>query len=175
MSRFGWNGLILAGGLLLVLGGAGCGYRFQSAGAIPAGLEPIYIEVFENRTSQAGLETTVTNAVVAEFSRRSPFALSAGGAGAGAVMKGVIRSVELKTIASRGRDVAGQRRVTLSLEVRLVRADGKAAWAVKNLVDNEAFGVSNDKFANEDLQRAALATVAARLAERIYNRLTDDF
>ncbi|RPJ72569.1 MAG: hypothetical protein EHM15_08950 [Desulfobacteraceae bacterium] len=173
MFRFEWKTLLAACGLLLALGG--CGYRFQSAGTIPAGLEPIFIDVFQNRTNEAGLETTVTNAVVVEFTQRNRAALATTAAGASVIMKGVIRSLQVQTISSRGRDVSGERRVTLTLEVQLVQPDGKVAWAVKNLTDNETFRVTNDNFVNSDLQRAASAIVATRLAERIYSRLIDEF
>lgn len=168
--------LLTAGCVLLaLLPGASCGYRFQSAGKIPEGLEPIFIDVFENRTNEAGLEATVTNAVVIEFARRNRSALAANAAAASVVMKGVIRSVDLQTISTRGRDVAGERSVTLTVDVQLVKPSGEVGWAVRNLTDNEAYRVTNDKFVNDDLQRAALGLVATRIAERIYSRLTDEF
>lgn len=168
-----WKSLPAACALLLLVGS--CGYRFQSAGNIPDGVAPVFVEMFENRTNQAGLEVTVTNAVMLEFTRRNPSAIAGAAADAGTVMKGVIRSVELETISSRGRDVAGERRVTLKLEVRLVQPDGKVARAIRNLEDHEGFPVTEEKFLNDERQRAALGIVASRLAERIYNRLTDEF
>ena len=158
-----------------IWGMVACGYHFQTAGVIPAGLEPIFIEVFENRTNQAGLETTVTNAVVFEFVKRNEAALARNAADASVVMKGVIRSVELQTISTRGRDVAGERQVTMRIDVQLVAADGKVKWAAKNLSDNEAYSVSNDKFLNDERQRAALGLVSTRIAERVYDRLSDNF
>ena len=158
-----------------IWGMVACGYHFQTAGVIPAGLEPIFIEVFENRTNQAGLETTVTNAVVFEFVKRNEAALARNAADASVVMKGVIRSVELQTISTRGRDVAGERQVTMRIDVQLVAADGKVRWAAKNLSDNEAYPVSNDKFLNDERQRAALGLVSMRIAERVYDRLIDNF
>lgn len=158
-----------------IWGMVACGYHFQTAGIIPAGLEPIFIEVFENRTNQAGLETTVTNAVVFEFVKRNEAALARNAADASVVMKGVIRSVELQTISTRGRDVAGERQVTMRIDVQLVAADGQVKWAAKNLSDQEAYSVSNDKFLNEEKQRAALGLVSTRIAERVYDRLIDNF
>jgi len=158
-----------------IWGMVACGYHFQTAGVIPAGLEPIFIEVFENRTNQAGLETTVTNAVVFEFVKRNEAALARNAADASVVMKGVIRSVELQTISTRGRDVAGERQVTMRIDVQLVAADGQVKWAAKNLSDNQAFSVSNDNILNDERQRAALGLVSMRIAERVYDRLIDNF
>jgi outer membrane lipopolysaccharide assembly protein LptE/RlpB len=158
-----------------IWGMVACGYHFQTAGIIPAGLEPIFIEVFENRTNQAGLETTVTNAVVFEFVKRNEAALARNATDASVVMKGVIRSVELQTISTRGRDVAGERQVTMRIDVQLVAADGKVRWAAKNLSGQEAYPVSNDTFLNAERQRAALGLVSIRIAERVYDRLIDNF
>jgi outer membrane lipopolysaccharide assembly protein LptE/RlpB len=152
-----------------------CGYHFQTAGVIPAGLEPIFVEVFQNRTNQAGLETTVTNAIAFEFVKRNDASLAHSAADASVIMKGVIQSVELQTVSTRGRDVAGERQVTMRIDVQLVAADGKVKWAAKNLSGQESYAVSNDKFLNDERQRAALGLVSTRIAERVYDRLTDNF
>lgn len=152
-----------------------CGYHFQTAGVIPAGLEPIFVEVFQNRTNQAGLETTVTNAIAFEFVKRNDASLAHNAADASVIMKGVIQSVELQTVSTRGRDVAGERQVTMRIDVQLVAADGKVKWAAKNLSGQESYAVSNDKFLNDERQRAALGLVSTRIAERVYDRLTDNF
>jgi outer membrane lipopolysaccharide assembly protein LptE/RlpB len=152
-----------------------CGYHFQTAGGIPAGLEPIFVEVFQNRTNQAGLETTVTNAIAFEFVKRNDASLAHNAADASVIMKGVIQSVELQTVSTRGRDVAGERQVTMRIDVQLVAADGKVKWAAKNLSGQESYAVSNDKFLNDERQRAALGLVSTRIAERVYDRLTDNF
>ncbi|MDO8942500.1 MAG: hypothetical protein Q7U75_04915, partial [Desulfobacterales bacterium] len=70
---------------------------------------------------------------------------------------------------------AGERQVTMRIDVQLVAADGKVKWEVKNLSDNEAYPVSNDKFLNDERQRVALGLVSTRIAERVYDRLIDNF
>jgi hypothetical protein len=173
MCSFGWKALLITSGLMLAQGG--CGYRFESAGTIPDGLEPIFIQNFENRTNELNLETTVTQAFVSYFTRRDPSALAANAVEARVLMRGVIRSIELQTISTRGRDIAGERRVTLSVDIQLVRPDGSVAWDVQNLTDNDAFAVTNDKLLNDDRQRATLLFVAGRMAERFYSRLVGEF
>jgi outer membrane lipopolysaccharide assembly protein LptE/RlpB len=164
--------LVCAAWVLLV---CACGYRFQGAGKLPGNIANVFIEGFENRTGETGLETTVTNAVIFEFTKRNKAALAQAAAGADAVMRGAIHSLNLQTVSARKKDLAGERRVTLSVDVQLVQADGKVLWAAKGVADNETFPVTDDKLLNERLQRQALATTAVRLAERVYNRLTDDF
>ena len=153
----------------------GCGYRFQGAGNLPAKVEHVFVETFENRTGEAGLETTLSNAIVIEFTKRNKAALAAEAAGADAIMRGVVQSISLQTVSTRKKDAAGERRVTLTVDVLLVQPDGKVVWAARGVSDNETYSVTDDKLLNERRQRAATFATAVRLAERIYNRLTDDF
>jgi outer membrane lipopolysaccharide assembly protein LptE/RlpB len=161
--------------ILAAIASAACGYRFQQQARLPGGAQRLYVDIFENRTNQAGLETTVTNAVVFEFIKRGETDIVKEASQAELVMKGIIRSVEIRTVATRNKDAAGERQVTLTLDVRLVQPDGKTAWSANGLMDGEAYVVTSDKFLNDDRQRATLALAATRIAERIYNRFTDDF
>jgi hypothetical protein len=48
-------------------------------------------------------------------------------------------------------------------------------WEAKELSDNYAYPVTDEKFENERRERRTAAMAAARIAERIFNRFTDDF
>lgn len=152
-----------------------CGYHFQQAARLPGGAQRLYVDIFENRTNQAGLETTVTNAVVFEFVKRGETDMVKEASQAELIMKGIIRTVEIRTVATRGKDAAGERQVNITLDVRLVQPDGKIVWSAIGLTDGDAYVVGSDKFLNDDKQRATLALAATRIAERIYNRFTDNF
>ncbi|MCK7504118.1 MAG: hypothetical protein MZV70_08485 [Desulfobacterales bacterium] len=59
--------------------------------------------------------------------------------------------VELQTVSSRGKDAAGERHVTLTLDVQLVAPDGKVAWAANGLSDSEAYvGYRTTRFLNDE-------------------------
>jgi hypothetical protein len=172
-------GVKSASGALVILGAmallAACGYRFQGGAVLPAHAQHLYVETFQNRTNQGELEALVTNAVVFEFTRRSDTIIAADPSTADLRLRGVIRSLDLQTISSRGKDSAGERRVTLKLDVQLVQADGQMVWEAKGLSDNDAYPVTDDKFENERRERRTAELVATRIAERIFNRFTDDF
>jgi outer membrane lipopolysaccharide assembly protein LptE/RlpB len=155
--------------------GVACGYRFQGPAQLPGNARNLYIETFQNRTSQLGLEVLVANAIVFEFTQRDETLIAADPSTADLLMRGVIRSLESQTISSRAKDAAGERRVTLQLDVQLVRSDGQVVWEAKGLSDNEAYPVTDDKFENEQRERRTAVLVAGRIAERIFNRFTDDF
>jgi outer membrane lipopolysaccharide assembly protein LptE/RlpB len=152
-----------------------CGYRFQGPAQLPGNARNLYIETFQNRTSQEGLEVLVANAIVFEFTKRSDTLVASDPAAADLLMRGAIRSLESQTISSRSKDAAGERRVTLQLDVQLVRPDGQVVWEAKGLSDNDAYPVTDDKFENEQRERRTAVLVASRIAERIFNRFTDDF
>lgn len=167
--------LWLASAAFMVISTVACGYRFQGDAKLPAGAQTLWVDVFENRTNVAGLETIVTNGMVFEFTKRSRIILVSDASPADLVMRGVIRSVESKTVASRNKDAAGERRVTLTLDVRLVQPSGKVVWSANGLSDSEVYVVSNDKIFSDEKEQATLGIVAGRIAEKIFNRFTDDF
>jgi len=152
-----------------------CGYHFQQQARLPGDAKRLYVDIFENRTNQAGLETTVTNAVVFEFVKRGETDMVKEPSQADLIMKGVIRSVQISTAATRSNSGAGERQVSITLDVRLVQQDGNVVWSANGLSDNDAYVVGADKFLNDDKQRATLGLVSTRIAERIYNRFTDNF
>lgn len=158
-----------------LVGVLSCGYRFQGSGRLPGGVERVFVETFENRTTETGLETLVTSAVVFQITKRQQSAVAASAESADAVLKGVIQSVSVQTVSTRGKDSAGERRVTLRADIRLIHKEGRILWEARGVSEYETFSVSDDKFANERRQRAAIGGAASRIAEKILNRLTDDF
>jgi outer membrane lipopolysaccharide assembly protein LptE/RlpB len=152
-----------------------CGYRFAGSGGFPHNVEKIFIEVFENRTTQTGVERTVTNQLVFEFTRQREASLAGSADEADAVLKGVIASIRTETISRIGTELANEREVVMTVEVKLVKNDGAIIWAAKGLQDREAFGVSDSKLETDRSQDLAIARLSERMSERIFNRLTDDF
>lgn len=153
-----------------------CGYKFVGqGGAFPQNVQQIYVEMFKNNTTQTGLENTITNALVFEFTRRNKAALAGSLEQADAALSGVITGKTVQTVAPRGKDAAAQRRVTLSLNLKLVRVGGEIIWAGSSIRDNAVYPVAEDKLTTEQNEREAILIIATRLAEGIYNQLTDNF
>jgi outer membrane lipopolysaccharide assembly protein LptE/RlpB len=153
-----------------------CGYQFVGqGGAFPDNVERIHVEMLANKTSQTGLENTVTNQIIFEFTRRNKAALADSLENADALLSGVVASKTVQTVAPKGKDAAAQRRVTVSLNLKLTRVGGQIIWVGSGITDNEVYPVAGDKLATEQNEREAILLLSARLAERIYNRLTDNF
>jgi len=154
----------------------GCGYRFAGTGAYPEGVESIFVEVMENRSSKTGVERIVTNQIIFEFTRQREKSLSSTPETADAVLKGVIVTIRTQTISRVGQEVANQREAVMTLDMKLVKKDGEVIWALKGLRDREAYDVSNvSKIETDQNEALAITRMSERLSERIFSRLTDDF
>ena len=166
-------GFIILGTLAI----CACGYRFAGQGAFPEGVEHIFIEVFENQTSKTGVEREVTNQVIFEFTRQRKKGLADSTRQADAVLKGVIRSIRTQTIAKVGTELASQREVVMTVDLRLIKPEGgNVLWAANGVTEREAYDVvENSKLATDQNERVAIARLSERMSERIFSRLTNDF
>jgi len=165
-------------GLLILLSGlvTACGYRFAGSGAFPEGVNTIYVEVIENRTSKTGAERIVTNQLIFEFSRRRENSLVSKLDEADAILKGSINSIRTQTISRVDSEVANEREVTMTVDLKLIKRDGGAvAWAANGLSDREAYDVLDSKIETDRNEEQAIRRLSERISERIFNRLTDDF
>ncbi len=152
-----------------------CGYRFSGSGGFPDNVEKIFIEILENRTSKAGIERVVTNQLVFEFTRQREKSLASGPQDADATLKGVIQSIRTRTISRIGTQVANEREVTMTLDLRLIKHNGEVIWVAKGLSDRQAYDISDLKIENDRNENLAIARLSERISERVFSRLTDDF
>lgn len=161
--------------LFFILGILGCGYHFPGGGQFPEGVSQIHIEVFNNKSSESGVENIVTRNMINEFTLRQEESLATSIDTADAILGGAVTGISIRTIASKGESSASERRVTVSVDFKLTRKDGQLIWAAKGITDNEAYPVSTDKNVTENNKRIAIDDASKRIVERALNRLTDDF
>ena len=154
-----------------------CGYRFSGQGGFPKGVEHIFIEVFDNLTSNTGIERVVTNQVVFEFTRQREKSLASSKETADAVLKGEIKTIRTQTISRVGTEVANQREVVMTVNLKLVKRDGgEVIWVAKDVTDRQAFDVDeNSKLVTDQNENLAITRLSERMSERIFSRLTSDF
>ncbi len=152
-----------------------CGYRVAGSGELPDNIEKIFIEVFKNSTSKAGIERVVTNQLIFEFTRQREKILANEAINADATLKGVIKKIRTKTISRRGTELAREREVIMIIDLRLINQNGDVIWTAKALSDRQAYDVSDSKLENDRNESLAIAILSERISERIFSRLTDDF
>ena len=153
----------------------GCGYRFQGSGSFPHGVKHVFVEVLENQTSESGIETTVTNILINEFTLRDKETFVGNIDEADSILSGAVSRITFYTISAKGKDSAQERRVTVWVSLKLTDREGSVLWVAKELSDNEAYRVVEDKNVTERNKRVAIGLASRRIAERALNRLTDEF
>ncbi len=161
--------------LLLWICFSACGYSFRGGGNFPAGIKSICITVPGNRTSETGMENIVANALDYEIFRTGKV-ISTDKRKADAILSGVIDSMNIETISHRGAHTSLERRVRVSISLKLTDRTGKVIWSAKGLSSSQAYDVKqSDKSATEQNRRRAISALAKKIAEKVYNRLTESF
>ena len=159
--------------LILLLLLAGCGYHVPDAGDEWAGgtARRLYVDLFENKTSEPYLENYITDAIVEELSRSRLIALTEDPAAAELHLVGSVDSFSSRALAYSSADRISTYRATMSITARLVR-DGsdQVLWQQR-----QSRSEDYDAFLNKSLQlegqRLAAQQVAKRLAEDVYAEL----
>jgi outer membrane lipopolysaccharide assembly protein LptE/RlpB len=160
--------------IVILLFFSACGYRFAGSGNLPGGIQTVAIEIFENRTTETGLENIITNDLIYEFTRKGR-RVQKDSKKAEAVLTGVIGSERITTISRQAQQSALARRVTIVVSLKLTGSDGGVKWSASGISEFQDYNVTSDKQANEISKRQAIENLSKKLAEKVYNRLTDDF
>ncbi len=158
----------------LLMFSSACGYRFAGSGSFPAGIKSVRISILENRTSETGMENIITNDLIYEVTRDKKVALTSMDK-ADALLSGVIKSMSIETISRTGTHSSLERRVTVTVDLKLTGPNGGVIWSARGVSANEAYDVMSDKLATEQNRRDAISVLSKRLAEKAYNRITADF
>jgi len=154
---------------------AACGYRFGEQAGFPGDTERLFVKVLENKTQETGVESIVTEALLNELTLRKTNELASGFDDADVILSGVVELVTIITISVPKPDVAGERRVTVIVDLKLTKKDGSIVWAAKGLSDFEEYLVDTDTERTDANRRNAIGVLSKRIAERAVNRFSDDF
>lgn len=164
--------------LALLVAATACGYRFSNGRARsdldPARAQRIEVRFFENRSALPGFERMLADALVEEFSRRGELVpVFDGGAGAdGLILAGAIQSVRVDASASSSVGLSLENRLSVRLEVSLLRAGGDLVWSHERLALEERYLSSADAGVRESNREQALRKLAAEVAGRIHDEIT---
>lgn len=161
---------------LIILGlfFSACGYRFSGTGNLPADVQSVSIEILENRTIETMLGDMVTNDLIYEFVRNGQ-TVQRNKKEADAVLTGVIEEEFIRTISRQGQLNPIQRRVGITVSLKLTDRDGKVIWEASGVTGSEAYDVGANNELTRINKRAALKIISQRLSEDVYNRLTEKF
>jgi outer membrane lipopolysaccharide assembly protein LptE/RlpB len=161
--------------IISLFGISGCGYRFPGGGDIPGGLASVSIPLFTNLTNEIGLENIITNDLTNEFIVRRKKSLSTDDAAADGRLEGKIVSVNTRTITQTVSGGSVEREVVVAVNVRLLDKDGQVVWLAQNVSARENYDVGSNSTTADANRQEAIEALSVRLAEKIFNRLVEDF
>ncbi len=154
---------------------AACGYRFSGSGDLPAGLQSIFISMFENRSAEVGIESMFTSDLTNEFILKRKDDLASSEDQAEGVLKGIIRSISEKGISQTGLGTSVEREVVVTVAIRVIDQNEEILWRDNNIIAREVFAVGSSEEDTEQNKKDALVNLSKRLAQQIHNRLIEDF
>ncbi|MFQ5481102.1 MAG: LPS assembly lipoprotein LptE [Thermodesulfobacteriota bacterium] len=151
----------------------GCGYHIAGkSGTMPGGVTAVTMPVFTNATTKPDIEGIITSAFVTEFLTTIDVNKKAG-----AEIKGVIRSYNLRGVSYTKTDVTEEYRLTVVLSlVMRDKKDGQVLWADSSISDYEDFRVdTTDVARTEEVEIEVFKKLSKDLARKIKERMLDGF
>jgi len=158
--------------LLLV----GCGYHFAGGGDnIDPAIKTIFVETFDNRTSEAQAANYFQSAFASQFVQRGRFRLVSNLQEADAICRGAILALHTGSLSYQASNLAAEERMTVTLSISLEEnKSGKVLWASQNFVGTSDYAVAAVG-ATEANRRNALVKLADDTAERAYRLMMSGF
>ena len=161
--------------LLLIL--AGCGYHFSGEGPGPQpGLQSIAIPVFENNTSEPGLEALFASALRREFILRSQLQVVPIEK-AQAIMRGRIVNIWTSRVAQKQVQETVQTRLFITVDIRCEDTQsGKVIWQYPGYTYYRTYSeASSDPVVLFENRRSAEEFLAQEMSIRIHDRFLANF
>jgi len=165
-----WYALLLP--LLTVLC-ISCGYhRMETSADLPDWIHTIYVEPWENNTTETQMSVWITEALREEFLRDSGLVLTSRD-DADIILTGNVESVNVSGIAYISYDRAVEERVSADLSVKLYdRKTGEEIWQLTDIHREENYYVAKELMITESLKNDALKKLSRNVAEIIHHRVT---
>jgi hypothetical protein len=157
---------------LPALQGAGCGWRFSGpTDAIPEDLTTVAIPLWENQTSEPGLDTMFTNAAVKEFSTKGwlkPVAMDR----ADTILEGRIEFIDIQPLSFSSVAIELENRVRVTASATLRRKDDASIlWSSSRLVGEEEYDATPDFNVNLRNREQALRKLATDMAGAVHDEI----
>jgi hypothetical protein len=155
----------------------GCGYSFASRGeSIDKRIQKVYVESFDNRTAQAGMENYIRTAFINQFIQNSRFKIAQSAESADAIVKGKILNFNTSPLSYLKTDLAAEERATIILELTFQDSEsGKIIWSSKNMTDSVDYTLNEDINFLSATRKQALIKLANDMAEKAFNLMMSGF
>ncbi len=155
----------------------GCGYSFISRGeSIDHHIQKVYVQTFDNKTVQAGIENDVRTALINQFLQNSRFKIASGPESADATVSGKIVNLHTSTLSHLKNNLAAEERVTITMEVVFQdNLSGKIIWSARELTDSVDYTLTEDINLLPAARKQSLMKLADDMAEKAFNLMMSGF
>ncbi len=156
----------------------GCGYSFAPQGDhhIDNHIQKIYVESFDNKTSQAEIENYFRTAFINQFIQNSRLKIVDRAEAADAIVKGKIINFNLAPLSYSANTLAAEERATIVLELTFRENEsGKIIWSTKNFTGTADYGLSSDINLLPAIKKNAFIKLANDMAEKAFNQMMSGF
>jgi hypothetical protein len=157
--------------IVLLLSLMGCGYH--PLGAEPSGgvTRTLAVPLFNNRSTEVGLEAILANALIHSFSETRAVKVTPYEDGADLVLDGKVQSVDNTSVAYSSVTQSTVRRVIVRVELTLKQQDnGKVLWKDTQILE-EDYVVDPSYQAGEVTRAEGLRRAAVKMAQRVMNKV----
>ena len=154
-----------------------CGYGFAPKGDyIDKRIQNIYVEAFDNKTAQAGIENYVRTAFINQFIQNSRFKVVESAESADAIVKGKILNLNTSPLAYDSNSLVAEERATIILELTFQENEsGKIIWSSKNITGTVDYTLSTDINLIPAIKKDAFIKLANDTAEKAFNLMMSGF
>ncbi len=161
---------------LILIGGAGCGYHLAGQGnSLPDHLRKIAVPIFTNKSYEYGLESTVTQEVVASLNRRPGIEVVDSAEGADALFLGEILEYKyVPTLNSRREVTQYYIQITASVKCLDLIQD-KTYWENPTFIFHQIFKVTEGISSIQSNRQQAWKEAAEGFAESVTSVLLEGF
>jgi outer membrane lipopolysaccharide assembly protein LptE/RlpB len=155
---------------------AGCGYRFSPGGeSIDPGIHRVYIDNFDNKTTQPYVEIYFRNAFADQFRRTSRFTLAESKVKSDASVKGSVNVTTFNPVAYTKSDFATEDRVTIVASIIFQDRNNEIIWRNDSLSGYQDYIINQNEAVTEQNRRDAIQKLAADMAERAFRYIMSGF
>ena len=154
----------------------GCGYHLQGGGtSLPPDVRSVAIPIFANHTTQTGIESEVTRALVNKFISAKRLPVNAQHS-ADALLTGTVKSFITTSVAvTGGTQITTGYRATLTVAILFQRQrDGKPLLK-EELSEWWNYPVVSDLATTENNKKDAIRQISLLLAEKIHELILENF
>lgn len=162
--------------LMVLMSLCGCGYHLPGRGGnLPDDIKTVMIEPIINKTAEPFIETRLTNELRDQFARRQVVDVVSDSGQADALLSASIVSYTSNAISYNKDDNITEYRVTIQLDGKLARSGDEEVLWQGTVQWHEEFFASADRAEQDYRESEAQQKATQRLAEEVYNRITDNF